>query len=336
MQFDDKTIWRFLNGELSEEETKEFDLQMVSSPELRQAVRQMLYINHLTENLVRQRSIDPTASWHRLSRRISMSRLKYWTWHYTRTAAAILLPLFLLHQYLIQPLLSGHKDEMITLTSAPGVVIKTILPDGSEVWLNAQSELSYPIRFESRERVVRLKGEAFFQVKADKRHPFSVMTPEGVSIRALGTAFNVNAYEGETNYQITLARGVVEVASPLGARRERLVPDNKLVVSTQTGEMRAFQADTYVETAWKEGKMVFRREKLETIARKLSRKFGVIMQLEGDQLMEYEYTATFTDETLEEILELLTMSAPITYTIAKQEKTDDNTFTSRIIIVKGR
>ena len=90
----------------------------------------------------------------------------------------------------------------------------------------------------------------------------------------------------------------------------------------------------YVETAWKDGKMVFRREKLDKIVARLSRKFGVDIVLDGDRLKEYEYTATFTDETLEDILDLLKRSAPITYTIHKQRQLDNDTFTRREIIIK--
>lgn len=100
--------------------------------------------------------------------------------------------------------------------------------------------------------------------------------------------------------------------------------------------MEVVGADTYVETAWKDGKMVFRREKLEIIAQKLSRKFGVVIQLEDDTLKNYEYTATFTDETLEDILDLLKRSAPITYTIERQEQRNNNTFTQRIVTIENR
>lgn len=82
--------------------------------------------------------------------------------------------------------------------------------------------------------------------------------------------------------------------------------------------------------------MVFRREKLEIIAQKLSRKFGVVIQLEDDTLKNYEYTATFTDETLEDILDLLKRSAPITYTIERQEQRNNNTFTQRIVTIENR
>ena len=95
-------------------------------------------------------------------------------------------------------------------------------------------------------------------------------------------------------------------------------------------------ADTYVETAWKDGRMVFRREKLDKIATRLSRKFGVDIRLEGDRLKEYEYTATFTDETLEDILDLLKRSAPITYSISKQKQLNNETFTRREVIIKSK
>jgi ferric-dicitrate binding protein FerR (iron transport regulator) len=116
--------------------------------------------------------------------------------------------------------------------------------------------------------------------------------------------------------------------------RKALVADEKAVLNASTGDIDVAVADTYVETAWKEGKMVFRREKLDKITEKLSRKFGVTIRLEGDKLKEYEYTATFTDETLDDILDLLTRSAPITYRITKQKQREDKTFTQREIIIQ--
>lgn len=82
--------------------------------------------------------------------------------------------------------------------------------------------------------------------------------------------------------------------------------------------------------------MVFRRENLETIAQKLSRKFGVTVVLKGEELKTYEYTATFTDESLEDILELLRLSAPIAYAISKQEQLENETFTQRVVTIRNR
>ena len=225
---------------------------------------------------------------------------------------------------------------MITLISAPGMVTKAVLPDGSEVWLNAQSELTYPQRFTGKERTVQVSGEAYFKVAADKKNRFNVVMPDDITVSAFGTEFNIHAYSDEPGYHVTLARGNIEVAAAHSMKKETLAVGQKVVLTPQTGEMNIVQADTYVETAWKDGKMVFRREKLETIAQKLSRKFGVVIQLEGDALKDYEYTATFTDETLEDILDLLQRSAPITYSISRQEQRANNTFTQRTVIIKSK
>jgi transmembrane sensor len=296
-------------------------------------------LNALLENYEKQKTIDAVADWEQLRKRITSDRNRRLFFNYLRNTAAILLPLFLVYQYTLYPILkkSGSIVETITVTSAPGMVTKTILPDGSEVWLNALSSLTYPQRFTEKERRVQLSGEAYFKVTSDKKHRFNVETPQKMVVSAYGTEFNVNAYESETSHEVTLASGHVEVSSEIGSKAtETLVVDEKAILQVKTGNIHVVTADTYVETAWKDGKMVFRREKLDKIVTKLSRKFGVDIHLEGDRLKEYEYTATFTDETLEDILDLLKRSAPITYSICKQKQLNNETFTRREVTIKSK
>lgn len=296
-------------------------------------------LNSLLENYEKQKTIDAVADWEQLRKRITSDRNRRLFFNYLRNTAAILLPLFLVYQYTLYPILkkSGSIVETITVTSAPGMVTKTILPDGSEVWLNALSSLTYPQRFTEKERRVQLSGEAYFKVTSDKKHRFNVETPQKMVVSAYGTEFNVNAYENEASHEVTLASGQVEVSSEIGSKvTETLVVDEKAILQVKTGNIHVVTADTYVETAWKDGKMVFRREKLDKIVTRLSRKFGVDIHLEGDRLKEYEYTATFTDETLEDILDLLKRSAPITYSISKQKQLNNETFTRREVIIKSR
>src|SRR5690554_5190545 len=333
MKIGEVHILAYIKRELSDDAIWEFDTLMLSSPEFRKKVKQVKAIYDLSERLRKQKRIDSSKAWDKLSRRITFNSFRVKVWNITRTAAAVLLPLFLLHQFVIQPMLKTTPSEMITLSTAPGIVTKAVLPDGSEVWLNAQSELTYPIQFTGKERTVRLSGEAYFKVVADQKNRFNVMMPGDITVSAFGTEFNVNAYRDEPGYRVTLARGNIEVETGRSMKKE-LLAGHKVVLTPRTGEMVIVQADTYVETAWKDGKMVFRREKLETITQKLSRKFGVIIQLEDDILKDYEYTATFTDETLEDILDLLKRSAPITYSISRQEQRDNNTFTRRIVTIR--
>ena len=335
MKIEETHILAYIKGNLPDDITREYDALMLSSPEFRQAVEQIKNLYNLSDNLRKQKEVDASSGWNKVSRRIKRATFREKAWNFTRSAAAILLPLFLLHQFVVQPMLERIPAEMITLSSAPGIVTKAVLPDGSEVWINAQSELIYPVRFTGKERTVELSGEAYFKVEANPTNSFNVKIPGDIVVSAFGTEFNINAYSDEPDYQVTLAQGNVEVETARSLKNELLAGQNA-ILTPQTGEMNIVQADTYVETAWKDGKMVFRREKLETIAQKLSRKFGVIIRLEGDTLKDYEYTATFTDETLEDILELLRRSAPITYSIVKQEQLDNSTFSQRIITIRSR
>ncbi|HCC85072.1 MAG TPA: iron dicitrate transport regulator FecR [Porphyromonadaceae bacterium] len=295
-------------------------------------------LHSILEDYEKQKRIDAAADWEPLRKRIAFDRNRRLFFNFLRNTAAILLPLFLVYQYALYPILNERRsiEETIMVTSAPGMVTKTILPDGSEVWLNALSSLTYPQRFTEKDRTVQLSGEAYFKVVSDKKHRFNVETPDGVKISAYGTEFNVNAYASDTHYEVTLAKGNVEVCAKESPKQEILSVGEKAVISALTGNISVSPADTYVETAWKDGKMVFRREKLDKIAEKLSRKFGVDIRLEGDRLKSYEYTATFTDETLEDILDLLKRSAPITYSISKQKQLDNETFSRKEIIIKLR
>ena len=332
MEYNESYIFSYLQGNLSVDEKRDFELQLQHSPELKKKYDDIARIYTLSENLIQQHEVNTQAAWNQLYRRIKRSKTMQTIWNFTRTAAAILLPLFLIYQYFLLPEINRNKiQQTITITSAPGMVTKTILPDGSEVWLNAQSSLTYPVKFTHKTRTVKLTGEAYFKVTSDKKHRFDVITPHQITVSAYGTEFNVNAYESENRYEVTLAKGHVKVLSDNSKQEEKLFAGEKAIVEAMNGNMQVAPADTYVETAWKDGKMVFRREKFETITEKLSRKFGVDIQLDNEKLREYTFTATFTDESLEEILYLLTRSTPITYTITKQRQLSDDTYTKRTI-----
>ena len=146
---------------------------------------------------------------------------------------------------------------MITLSSAPGIVTKAVLPDGSEVWLNAQSELTYPVQFTGKERTVRLSGEAYFKVVADQKNRFNVMMPGDISVSAFGTEFNVNAYREEPGYHVTLVRGNIEVETGRSMKKE-LLAGHKVVL---TPGLEKWSSCRRIRT-WRQledGKMVFRR-----------------------------------------------------------------------------
>lgn len=314
---------------------KECDMLMASSPEFSVRVNQIRNTYRLFDNLEAQKEVDTNVAWKKVSRKIKQTNTRRLVWNFTRNVAAVLLPLFLIFQYAVQPQLEGAPViETITLSSAPGVITKAILPDGSKVWLNSQSELAYPRQFTNNERTVHLNGEAYFKVVSDNENSFNVVTPDKTVVSAYGTEFNVDAYKKDAQQTVTLANGNVYVSLQNQSQKTTLAPNQKAIIHPEINKLDVMEADVYVETAWKDGKMVFRRENIQQIAERISKKFGVTINVEGNTTNDYEFTATFVDESLEDILELLKLSSAIDYSISYPKKLPDNSYTQRVVTIK--
>ena len=154
-------ILAYIKGELSADDNRRCDELIQSSPKFAEGVRKLQHIYDLSKNLRQQKNMDVTSAWSKVSRKIEINSFRYKLWNVTRTAAAV-IAISLIYQYAINRL-EEKSDQMITLTSAAGIVTETILPDGSKVWLNAQSKLTYPVKFDGRDRKVQLSGEAIFR-----------------------------------------------------------------------------------------------------------------------------------------------------------------------------
>lgn len=187
------------------------------------------------------------------------------------------------------------------------------LPDGSEVTLNRHSQLSYPETF-GEERIVKLDGEAYFEVSKNPEKPFRVKT-NGVTVSVLGTHFNVNAYATDTLVETTLLEGSVAVSDNKNGNQVILKPNETAVYRKATGMLTMHSdSDADNEISWRDGILSFDNATMGEIARQLSHHFNVTIQIEGEQLRNYKLNASFKqDETLEEILEMLAPIGDFTY-----------------------
>ena len=143
---------------------------------------------------------------------------------------------------------------------------RIVLADGSEVWVNSESELVYPVRFAGEKRVVRLKGEAYFKVQADADHPF-VVEANGVEVAAVGTEFNVNSRK-EKVVESVLVKGRVEVEN--GTRQVMLTPNQLVVCDVETSGIVVKEVDVRKYIDWKNGDFVFSDDRLEDVMNKLA------------------------------------------------------------------
>lgn len=212
---------------------------------------------------------------------------------------------------------SYTRDKMIMpdmiVSVEKGQKANITLPDGSLVWINSDSKLTYGSNFNDRERILFLEGEAYFEVIPDKKRPFVVNT-NGISVKALGTSFDVKSYEDEAEISTTLMTGKVEVNALSG--RHILFPNERIVFDKQTGMLKkgtVYDAKDYA--SWKDNTLSFEAESFENIVRVLERYYNTKIEFESESLKQYRFTGTPGNTSLESILQILSLTSPLDYEV---------------------
>ncbi|MFY9151958.1 MAG: FecR domain-containing protein [Prolixibacteraceae bacterium] len=208
------------------------------------------------------------------------------------------------------------KNEFCTISVPRGNKSEVVLPDGSKVWLNNNSKLVYPKKFNREQRQVELTGEAYFEVEHNTRLPFVVQTSD-VSVKVLGTKFNVSAYPNDKFIETTLISGKVTVQSNENPEVVNvLAPGESLSFDRVNNQMVKAEVDTRFYTYWMKGEFVFKDEKFETLAKRIERIYNVEIIFEDPSLKEKTYTGDFkVDDNIYTILEIFKRSTtvPIEY-----------------------
>ncbi len=202
-----------------------------------------------------------------------------------------------------------EEPEINKIITTTGGFYSLILSDGTRVWLNSESELEYPVRFGEGERVVKLSGEAFFDVTPDASRPFIVET-EDIRTRVLGTSFNIKAYKNESDISTTLFTGKVKVASIADTTRSVVLsPGRQADWNMENQRLSVSEVNLDYVMAWKEGMFMFNKENIEVVTRQIERWYGVKFIYELDNRAEYTFNGYFSkDETLDAILKAFTFT----------------------------
>jgi transmembrane sensor len=187
---------------------------------------------------------------------------------------------------------------------------KFFLPDGTVVWLNSGSKLVYPDIFAGNTREVVLSGEGYFDVMENPEKPFVVKTDK-INVTAYGTAFNVMAYPDDTEIEATLVSGSVKVEDKCTGYKYRLQPSYQFAMDSNKSNLSVSKVDTRFFTSWKDGKLIFKNEPFEMVARKLERWYNCTIYLSNPDLKDIRYTGNIEMETLRELLELISITTPI-------------------------
>uniref|UniRef100_UPI0032169BBB FecR family protein n=1 Tax=uncultured Draconibacterium sp. TaxID=1573823 RepID=UPI0032169BBB len=271
----------------------------------------------------------------RIGRKVSLL-----TW-LTRVAALFMLPviaylLFTISQQNLEiSTISNVQIDSLEIIAPIGSKTIVQLSDGSEVFLNHGSKLKYPQKFTGSTRNVVLTGEAYFKVEHNPEKPFIVETKE-LNITALGTEFNVLAYPNEDVIETTLVNGVVSLeqsSDGINHSLGKLKPSQHVKYNTNSGQIISTMGNVERYISWKEGKIIFKNEPIEQIAKRLNRWYNVEIVFENEIVKDYTYTATFVDETLFQILDLMELATPIKYKAMPRTKLAGGIYSKQKIII---
>lgn len=178
-----------------------------------------------------------------------------------------------------------------SITVPAGQYINLTLPDGTAVWLNARTTLTYPVNFNKNQRTIELNGEAYFEVARKKSSPFIVKTDKHL-VEVLGTKFNVESYNDNMNFSTTLMEGRVKIISKENPKVSLLLkPDTKAVY--ENGELIVQKVDDYNPYRWKEGLICFRNESFGSIMRHFEKYYGVTIRINNTSVNTHNYTGKF-------------------------------------------
>lgn len=232
------------------------------------------------------------------------------------------------------------------ITTKSGSKTNLLLPDGTKVWLNANSKITYDKNYGNRLREVMLTGEAYFDVVKNAERPFVIHTAK-MDIKVLGTAFNVKCYPGEKTTETSLIRGSIEVTLKDRLEKIMLKPNEKLVINNDEiadqliqgnsaavttapakkenpiislSHLTFYPADsTVIETAWTQNKLVFSSETFEEIALKMERWYNVKIGFADEYLKNERLTGNFEKETITEALTAMQLTTAFSF-IIKNDK----------------
>lgn len=257
-----------------------------------------------------------------------------------RIAATLFIPLLLASSWLFYKQYSQPETgnlAMQEITSPAGIRSQVVLPDGSKVWLNAESTLKFPVPFPKDIRNVDLLGEAFFEVTKNQKQPF-VVHSGNVAVKVLGTRFDCKAFEEDKTIEVILEEGKVALNSNVASGQDESIlrPGDRAVIDKATGEtqIRNEKIEKYI--AWHTGKLIFDNTSMAEVASMLERWYGVEVVVKDPDIIKYRFTTTFDNESIFHVIELLSLSSPIqmNYVQASIGKDNGTQTRAKILISK--
>jgi len=312
-------LYRFVTGHCSESEKEEVVKALLLDEALQKEYIAIKNVLALTHTIDAEDSTDYTKEYQRIKRKISRNRIKIILRYAAVFTTVLCAGGILTYQFLAKNFstTASKNSRLETKFIVPlGQTSELHLPDGTMVWLNSGTTLTYSADFSPSNRIIKLDGEAFFSVKKDGRHPFLVKTA-AINIKVLGTLFNVEAYNDNLHQvNTTLVNGKVEIDNTDNQKLADLLPGQIGRFNEQDGKLNITKVDTSFYTNWKEGFIMFNNTPLEEITLKMERWYNVKFVFRNPRLKKVNYSGTILrGKPIDQILEIMKITANINYKI---------------------
>ncbi|MDR2148037.1 MAG: FecR domain-containing protein [Tannerella sp.] len=312
----------YFEGQLSEKERVAFMKEAESDPALRKEILDYQNVRGIL-SLKDAGTDKETAEFHYALLMEKYNKRMFWR-KVRRTAGYVAAACVLFFLGMTVSSLMNHKDTQSQTVAVEqelmvpsGQRARITLPDGSVAWLNAGSTLKYPSVFEGNDRRVQLTGEAFFDVVSNRNKPF-IVNAGNLSIKALGTKFNVSNYPKADYFNAILVEGEIDVYSSENKKdKHSLSPNEQIFV--ENGKFHTEQSFDRDQLLWKDGVYSFKHENIEEIIKKLELYYDVKIIVKNQRLLQYKYTGKFRQR--DGVMEILRMIRKIhQFKIEKDEE----------------
>jgi transmembrane sensor len=220
------------------------------------------------------------------------------------------------------------------ISTREGEKVHIYLPDSTEIVLNSGSTIQYDGNYDKKDRIVKFSGEAYFNVTTNHKKPF-IVNLDQMSVTATGTRFNIFSFSNEERVETTLEEGAIQV-SINGVDPISMKSGEQIVYFMYSKKVQLSEVATDTYTSWKENKLRFNDTPFEEVLRRIGRKYNVRFEITNHDLLNLRYTATFIDESIEEVMQMLQTVSPITYKIYNLSTINDKKYTKPKIVVGKR
>lgn len=313
----DNSIFRFLNKKTTENENLAILRWVSSSEENRIEFRRLhsAYLSSTAEQL--HAGIDVDKAWNTLNNKLLKVKNKQGIFQlqlFKRIAVAVLVIISISFGSLWtnEHFFTKKESAFIKFEAPKGEKSKIILADGTQVWLNSQTVLTYDAL---NSRKVELDGEAYFEVKKDQTHPFEVSTASGMKVIVTGTRFNLRSFPKESYVETTLEEGEVRILGIDSNQLAVLKPGQQSTYNILSNELQIQNVSPEIYSLWKNNELRFCNATFEELIPRIERWYGITIELDPKVGNNDHFTMTIKTESLRELLTMMQLTSKFNYDI---------------------